>query len=349
MERAGTTFNDELPLTSKFSSLTLSDFRHSSVAVASRQAALLLPPPTSSGKVPPMARLSRRSSSASAAEISTEQAKSTAPAATQPFSKDWVVKPEDLPPRPIFPLERSHCIVRRKSCSDIASTLAQALNQQSIEASFEGCSAKCSTENAVEFRINLFTDMDKATIVELQRRRGDCFAFKRCSKDLLNAAQDIKTEASPTLKPVHELECLKSVVVDDDAECDAALRAVANHLRSNRHDLQILALEKLCASTNPSQTRLSRVSYVSHTVLTGGLDDVREDLATCVDRDSFGDVSSGIARRLALLALSQMLPHHTPRDSWCSERLVPLLEAEVSRSSNDLNASLAAKCLAGLR
>jgi len=172
-----------------------------------------------------------------------------------------------------FPLERTRREIENVSVAEVTERITKCLCLLSIEAEFDGESAKakCKTSDMVNFRIRLFagskSKAQEPIIVEIQRRSGSPRSFLSVCKKILDAAEgvEIQSESVPARKkmppcimktPVSKMKCLQ--IIDKQNPQDEVTNTMCKSLemlRSKKKDVNVLGFENLCFMTDPLKTR----------------------------------------------------------------------------------------------
>ena len=314
--------------------------------------------------------------------VSLKAVKSQCLSVKEEWNSCWRVRTESLE-MPEFPLERTHREIPGVDAEEVSSRISEALRLLSIEAEYDDikAKAKCRTNDYACFRIRLYAGSEEGqpVIVECQRRSGSSMSFTQSCRAILCAAEGralaseaTKKKVPPFMKcPVSNMRCLqglKTEEVDRGAELACALNKVMELLRKDKHDLSVIAMENLCALTDPLKTfpdtalKASRVIFVSDDKF-----NIREEMTALLERDGvspdFDHVDIGPdhparLRHLALLVFSNALTltakdgsleRAIQQEQWFDEFLIPTLMDQVSSAKTcPNNASIATCCLNSL-
>lgn len=111
-------------------------------------------------------------------------------------SSHWNVQENGVPTIPAFyPLEKASVFVPQASASNVASQITAALQDRSIDATFDAQNAiaDCVSQSQVEFRIRLYrSQFSNGIIAEIQRRMGFDISFAQDMYAILDAAEGKK-------------------------------------------------------------------------------------------------------------------------------------------------------------
>lgn len=293
----------------------------------------------------------------------------------------WQVKTEALE-MAAFPLERTHREIPGVEAEEVCSRISEALRVLSIEAEYDNdeAKAKCKTTDYACFCIRLYagSEVGQPIIVECQRRSGSGMSFIQSCRAILCAAEgkSITSEATKKNVPsfmkcsVSSMKCLQGVevAVDREAELAGALSKAMELLRKDQHDSSVLAIENLCALTDPLKTFPDTALKASRTVfISDDKYNIREEMTNLLERDGvspdfdhdgIGPDRPARLRHLALLVFSNALAliskdgsleRAIQQEQWFEEFLIPTLMDEISSAkTSPNNASIAACCLNSL-
>jgi hypothetical protein len=195
---------------------------------------------------------------------------------------NWKVNERSLAPLPVYqPLECTHCVVSVSHASPqlIAARISDACTQMSLAAFYNDLKgvAQLFSSDFCEMHVRLYASNGEgeltATIVEVQRRKGDALSFHRYAWKLLGAAQgqqdlnlDDVIKTAPPL-PVEIFE--KNIDVEERENAIAALVIAGGLLKKDRMDANQLGMESLCLLTDPRKTGTMTATIVSRAILTG--------------------------------------------------------------------------------
>lgn len=272
-----------------------------------------------------------------------------------------------------FPLERTRREIENVPVTDVVRRITKCLRLLSIEAEFDGESAKakCKTSDMVVFRIRLFagkSETQEPIIVEIQRRSGSPRCFLSVCKKILDAAEgvEIQSEPIPARKkmppcmmktPVSSMKCLQNVNKQDPhTEVNSGISKSLEMLRSTKLDVNVLGLENLCFMTDPLKTRPDMaVAACKNILVDQDCSDIRNKIKAMIEQDSvhpFKDICNK-CHHLALVLLSNVLAL-TSQDGcldeavrnhkWFTDFLIPSLLDEVRSFEVSSNNAYEAAC-----
>jgi len=160
-----------------------------------------------------------------------------------------------------YPLERTAVFLADTPCETIASRIAKALRERSIEATYDDAKAKvrCMTTEGVDFRIRLYRgrgQFSNGIIVEVQRRFGSGLSFHTEMKAILDAA-----EGKPPSPAPRRVSSRNLPEVTDDEDDDyipppsgvSSLSVVSKMLQIPGFDGQYLGLNTLATLVDPEK------------------------------------------------------------------------------------------------
>lgn len=197
-----------------------------------------------------------------------------APVQTPPSSSvlgGWKLK--NAPTLPKFhPLDRASVFCPHTSVPTVASRIADALKERSIEGHFDNsrAKAKCLTSYNVDFRVFLYRGQKSyshGVIVEVQRRNGASVLFFEDSQAILDAAQ------GKPIAPMKAITTAEIPLVEDFDDTKAALSSlcfVEKMLMYERYDATLLGLQTLSSLTDPAKMGQSTAKSVSESIVTAG-------------------------------------------------------------------------------
>lgn len=185
----------------------------------------------------------------------------------------WKLK--NAPTLPKFhPLDRASVFCPHTSVPTVASRIADALKERSIEGHFDNsrAKAKCLTSYNVDFRVFLYRGQKSyshGVIVEVQRRNGASVLFFEDSQAILDAAQ------GKPIAPAKETTTAEIPLVEDDEFDDtkaalSSLQFVEKMLMHERYDATLLGLQTLSSLTDPAKMGQSTSKSVSESIVTAG-------------------------------------------------------------------------------
>lgn len=199
----------------------------------------------------------------------------------KPSGESWLknITIEELEQFPALAhIDRNSRDIQGKDASVIVSAILDYLRQNSIQVNYEEDGPgkfRCKTFDFVSFHINMFAhskdgSTEPSILVEIQRRSGCSLSFQTVRRSLLRTIDDLTQLDSETFSRrasiSHTTRCIDSCLncfegtplqmKDEDCETIAtdALNDIQNHLKSDRTDAQVLALELLAHLTNPVHT-----------------------------------------------------------------------------------------------
>lgn len=279
-----------------------------------------------------------------------------------------------------FPLERTRREIDKVPASEVAERITKCLRLLSIEAEFDGktAKAKCKTSDMVDFRIRLFAGQSRTQepiIVEIQRRSGSPRCFIGVCKKILDAAEgkEIQPESVSARKkmppsimktPACEMKCLQNIDRQDPhIEINRGMNKSLEMLRSKRKEVNVLGLENLCFMTDPLKTRPD-MAIISCKALFAGqyCTELRDEIGGMLQKDAILPEELGNSprkelfdkcRHLAIVLLSNVLAltsqdgcldHAVQNQKWFSEFLIPSLLDEVKNFEVSSNNAYEAAC-----
>jgi len=188
-------------------------------------------------------------------------------------------------------IDRNSRDIQGKDASVIVSAILNYLRLNSIQVNYEEDDPgkfRCKTFDFVSFHINMFAHdkeggMEPSILVEIQRRSGCSLSFQNVRRSLLSTIDDItqldtdtiprRASISHTTRCIDScLNCFEGIPIQmkcEDCETIAtdALNEIQNHLKSDRTDAQVLALELLAHLTNPMHTPAKIVQVAAFKLL----------------------------------------------------------------------------------
>jgi len=178
-----------------------------------------------------------------------------------------------------FPLERTSRFIPDGDATQVAARICECLRQRSVQATYNSqkAKAKCVAMENVKFRIQLFASENGGLMVEVQRRRGDGFAFMRECRAVLSAAEgggEIDDEPAG-LGRVANLECIKDVIKSYQPDIIRELERVDTMLADPNDDSTLHALGHLRDMTDPVKSSADIVDIVSRRVFDRSFDTCR--------------------------------------------------------------------------
>jgi len=279
-----------------------------------------------------------------------------------------------------FPLERTKREIDKVPASEVAERITKCLRLLSIEAEFDGktAKAKCKTSDMVGFRIQLFAGQSRTQepiIVEIQRRSGSPRCFMGVCKKILDAAEgkEIQPESVPARKkmppcimktPAHEMKCLQKIDRQDPhIEVNKGINKSLDMLRSKKKEVNVLGLENLCFMTDPLKTRPDMATISCKSMIAGQYcTEIRDEIGGMLQKDAILPEKFGISprkelidkcRHLAIVLLSNVLAltsqdgcldRAVQNQKWFSEFLIPSLLDEVKSFEVSSNNAYEAAC-----
>eukprot|EP00590_Aulacoseira_subarctica_P001198 CAMPEP_0172434258 /NCGR_PEP_ID=MMETSP1064-20121228/70532_1 /TAXON_ID=202472 /ORGANISM="Aulacoseira subarctica , Strain CCAP 1002/5" /LENGTH=510 /DNA_ID=CAMNT_0013182463 /DNA_START=761 /DNA_END=2293 /DNA_ORIENTATION=- len=215
---------------------------------------------------------------------------------------NWDINERSLAPFPAYhPLERTHCVISIGNASPrlIAARISDACVQMSLAARYSDskCTAHLSSSDFCEMNVRLYASSAgegerSATIVEVQRRRGDSLAFHRYAQKILAAAEgqeglEFCNNAAPSIP--HE-EFKMKFHTQDRKNVIAALEIAGGLLKKDRSDANQLGMESLCLLTDPGKTGLITATMVSRAILTGSTRAIKESASPSLRKRGEGPI-----------------------------------------------------------
>jgi len=305
---------------------------------------------------------------------------------SEPIIQAWSIP--DTVPIPqipmIYPIEKTHVIVKKIPPSIITSNISNHLKQNSIAHTIDSnnpCIAKCSTFNHVNFIIRLYSVAASSDIlVELQRVSGCAVAFHSTCKHVLNAAKgenDANKSEKVYLKPCLEqssrpkLSSRPSKMFNSSSNQERiqeCLELVNSLLKKDRIDANLLGIQSLQMLTNPDISGLDSAIIASKVVLYGAPHNcIKEKVQLLVqhcrlhedddeseeEQDEFEYKHYSQMRNHALCILSNSLEILSSQgmlqleeDSWLANTFVSILLSDLKQSSlRPHDGTMSAKCL----
>jgi len=174
-------------------------------------------------------------------------------------TEKWFVN--EAKPKPIYPLERP---VEVPECArNVSARICDSLRLRSIEATFDGSQAICKTNDFLTYSIDLYLGANDSTVVEVMRRKGCGFAFRREREAVLNAAKGNGGMAPSKLPFVMKIpdDMLQDYTPPTEQDHEDTLSRAADMLHSTKREVQLFALQNLSSHTtadklNPDSARL---------------------------------------------------------------------------------------------
>jgi len=189
----------------------------------------------------------------------------SSPASMRHHDASWTWTLEDgqllLPVPMYYPLERSSVKVTDLAAATVMARISSFMKAQSIQAQYSKDKigrVDGRTDQLVNFTLQLWQSPDKEIIVEVQRRQGCCIQMQALRHGIMQA---ILRGESHTPAPPSRSSCdfvnkwvQKQVPSSSSSLCSgSALRMCESWLAGSQVDQHRLALESLCALTNPSK------------------------------------------------------------------------------------------------
>lgn len=184
----------------------------------------------------------------------------------------WKLK--NAPTLPKFhPLDRASVFCPHTSVPTVASRIADALKERSIEGHFDNsrAKAKCLTSYNVDFRVFLYRGQKSyshGVIVEVQRRNGASVLFFEDSQAILDAAQGKPIAPMSATTSTAEIPLVEDL--DDTKAALSSLCFVEKMLVYERYDATLLGLQTLSSLTDPAKMGQSTSKSVSESIVTAG-------------------------------------------------------------------------------
>lgn len=274
------------------------------------------------------------------------------PPVSNETSKNWcVIK---APHKPIWPLERPVVIPDKPHL--VSARLSDSLRLRSIQAEFKDSQAICTTSCFVEYSIDLYAEAEH-TIVEVIRRRGCGFAFRKEREAILNAARgnggDVRSKLPFVMKIPQDL--LKDYQPPTQEEHQDTLNRASDELNSGKMEVQLFTLQNLSSMTTPDAASQGSAQLLAKLIMES-YSDIR-DLITelvkyCAQQD---DLTSGQITNSCLTvfcnsmtSLSQAKTLETVLEKECQqfiEMFIPALVSIVKDCKCLHNTCLALRCL----
>ncbi len=272
-----------------------------------------------------------------------------------------------------FPLERTRRAIENTPVADVVQRITKCLRLLSIEAEFDGESAKakCKTSDMVVFRIRLFAGKSKTqepVIVEIQRRSGSPRCFLAISRKILDAAEGVEVESQtiPARKkmppcmvktPLSSMKCLQNVQKRDRTkEVISDISKSLEMLRSKKWDVNVLGLENLCFMTDPLKTEPGFAVLACKYILVGKYcSGIRNETEAMLQKDRvhpFKEMCNKChhlalvlwSNVLALTSQDGCLDDTVKNEKWFADFLIPSLLAEVKSFEVSSNNAYEAAC-----
>ena len=241
----------------------------------------------------------------------------------------------------------------------VAFRVSESNRIRSIEAEYNNdtATAKCMAMRNTHFRITLFYgETERHIIVKMKRMSGCSLIFQEEYRAIMNAAKF--GEISPRkVLPTSDGYCRNNDFIPlQDSVLKKNLLSLKSYLRSDCHDVRVLALEDL-ASTTDSEHSFDDTALKASKILMESNSGIRESVASIILTKEACAFDDKYIRSLALTTLSNVLSTLsdekilTPfiQDKWYTLSLMPSLIDEIKTAAkHPHNASLAAKCLSVL-
>jgi len=340
--------------------------------------------PTISNRISTKGGLETTTTTIPLKDISTVSKSATA---SKPCGNSWVknLTLERLEPFPAYSyVDRNSRYIQGQKASLIVSTLLNYLRLNSIQVKYEEDSPgkfRCKTFDFVSFRINMFTRhvegaMEPSVLVEIQRRSGCSISFQKVRRSLLCTMDDLSSTNTETFSRrgslSHTTRCIDPCLTcfegipmemkheNYDTIAEESLSEIQNHLKSDRTDAQILALELLVHLTNPAHTPIqvvkaaaskllksNEISESVKTLIVQGKDRSKELEDLDLDLQYDGDFVDN-ARQMSLCillncfeAMSEYLPEILEDSGgWMIENVIPCLVRNLNEVEMNVHVAL---------
>lgn len=186
---------------------------------------------------------------------------------------NWCIR--EAKPKPIFPLERAEEI--SDAPQFVSLRIGDSLRLRSVNAEFKGCQAICTTSCYLTYSIDLYAGSDGGTIVEVMRRSGCGFAFRKEREAIFNAARGFGGDAPsklPTILKIPE-SMLKDYRPPTQQDHEDTLDRAIDQLHSTKRDVQLFTLQNLSSITTPDKVHRASAELMS-TLVMKSYGDVRD-------------------------------------------------------------------------
>eukprot|EP00957_Ditylum_brightwellii_P066545 5051222-Ditylum_brightwellii.AAC.1 len=270
----------------------------------------------------------------------------------------------------IFPIERTHVVLKNISASIVADRVAECLEENSIFATFHGDEAMviAETKDHTRFEIRLLkhqTENKKdSLLLEVQRKSGCTISFHWVARSILKSAQGIAVKAKIPRPPV-----VLSLPEDESKDQFDAIEEIENIeelLEKDRLDANVLGMESLRSLTSLLSTSAKNAEIISRSIfyneegnpMIGNklksfiqtrhhIKDDECDTQRNFERIIYSHALAVFANSLETISTIRDAPVMEP-DTWLSEELLPLLLRETQCAERPHDAFKAARCLHAL-
>uniref|UniRef100_A0A7S2E5C0 Uncharacterized protein n=1 Tax=Ditylum brightwellii TaxID=49249 RepID=A0A7S2E5C0_9STRA len=274
----------------------------------------------------------------------------------------------------IFPIERTHVILKNISASVVADRVTVCLEENSIFATFydDEAMAVAETEDHTRFEIRLLKhqteDKKDNLLLEVQRKSGSTITFHWAARSILKSAQGIAVKetvprplaVSLIPLPLPEGKYREQIAVSKEIENIESL------LQKDRLDANVLGMESLRSLTSLLSTSAKNAEIISRSIfyneegnpMIGNklksfmqtrhhIKDDECDTQRNFERIIYSHALAVFANSLETISTIRDAPVMEP-DTWLSEELLPLLLREIQCAERPHDAFKAARCLHAL-
>jgi hypothetical protein len=268
-------------------------------------------------------------------------------------SSKWsVIKAE---PIPFFPLERP--VEINEPSWTVSEKVGDSLYHRSVQAEFKDSQAICTTSSFVIYSIDLYAGPNGSTILEIIRRSGCGYAYRKEREAVLNAARgyggDVPTKLLSVMKIPPDL--LAKYEPPTQEEHEDTLNRACDQLHSDQRDVQLFTLQNLSSMTAPEVVNTGSAQLLGKLLMencSGILDLIVALLNSFVQEDisSSGKILNSCLTILSnsMTSLSEGKMLETTLKQKCqgfTDKIIPALVIIVKDCKCLHNACLALKCL----
>lgn len=186
-------------------------------------------------------------------------------------TKKWCV--DRAKPKPIYPLERP--VTVPDLARTVSARICDSLRLRSVEVvKFDESQAICKTIDYIEYSIDLYCGQDDSTVVEVMRRKGCGFAFRRDREAVLNAAKGNGGLAPSKLPFIMQIpdDMLQDYEPPTEQEHEDTLSRASDMLHSSKRDVQLFALENLSSITTADKLNTESAKLMSRLIMQSSFD-----------------------------------------------------------------------------
>jgi len=188
-------------------------------------------------------------------------------------SNNWCI--HKAKPKPVFPLERS--VEIPDAPQFVSLRICDSLRLRSVHAEFKDCQAICKTSSYLTYSVDLYAGSDGGTIVEVMRRNGCGFAFRKEREAILNAARghggDVPSKL-PIIMKVPE-NMLKDYCPPTQQEHEDTINRAIDQLHSTQREIQLFTLQNLSSITTPDKVHQASAQLMAK-LLMESFSDIRD-------------------------------------------------------------------------